>query len=93
MNNFLSIITSVLPYVLKLLNDPAFQTILKQIEGDLNMKIAGGVAPAVATQQATGLLGAAAMLHLTGNPAADFQALVANFKPAAAAPLAGTFKS
>lgn len=81
--NVMSIISAILPYLLQLLNDPNFQAILKQIEGDLNTKIAGGVAPAVATQQATGLLGAAAVLHLTGNPVADFQSLVANFKPPA----------
>ena len=87
--NIGSIISFVLPYLLQLLNDPAFQAILKQIEADLHANIAAGVPAAAAGQKATGLLATATALHLTGNPVADFQSLIAGFK----LPAAGTFTS
>lgn len=89
--DFASILSTILPSLLKLLSDPAFQAIIKAVEDDLSKKIASGASPTAATQQATGLLGAAAMLHLTGNPVADFQTLLAGFKPAATAGQPTTF--
>lgn len=76
--NFGAILSALVPYLLQLLQDPAFQAIVKAIHDDLQKKLAGGAPPATATQQATGQLGAAAMLHLTGNPIADVQAFLAS---------------
>lgn len=81
--NWTVILSTVVPALLQLLNDPAFQAVIKAVEANMGKQIAGGVAPAAASQQATGLLTAAAALHLTGNPIADFQAFIANFKPPA----------
>jgi hypothetical protein len=97
--NFASIITAILstltgalPLLLPLLNDPNFQKILAAIQADLNTKIAGGVPPVTATQQAGGQLHAAIALHLTGNPIADVQTWLAQFKqPTGGA--TGTFTS
>jgi hypothetical protein len=71
-----TIISTVLPTLLKILNDPAFQSVIAAIEADLNKKLASGTPATAASQQATGLLGAAAILHLTGNPVSDFQAFI-----------------
>lgn len=88
--NWAAILSTILPALLQLLNDPAFQAIIKAVEGNMSQKIAAGTPAGAAAQQATGLLGAAAMLHLTGNPIADFQAFAANFK---VPPTQGTFTS
>ena len=76
--NFASILSTVLPLLLQLLNDSAFQKVIKQIEANFAAKLNAGVPPTTASQQATGLLGAAAVLHLTGNPVTDFQAFLKN---------------
>jgi hypothetical protein len=76
--NFAAILTTILPLLLQLLNDPAFQAVIKAVEAHVNQQIAGGVHPTTAATQATGLLGAAAMLHLTGNPVTDFQVFLKN---------------
>jgi hypothetical protein len=75
-----TILATILPSILGLLQTPAFQVILKAILDDLVQKLASGASPTVATQQATGLVTAAAALHLTGNPVADFQQLLSGFK-------------
>lgn len=80
----ISALTSIIPAVLQLLNDPQFQAVIKAVEGLFNQQIASGVAPASANQQAAGLLASAAMLHLTGNPVTDFNAWVAQLKPTVA---------
>jgi hypothetical protein len=81
--SIITALTSLLPAVLALLNDPQFQAVIKAVEGLLNQQVAAGVAPAAASQQAAGLLTSAAMLHLTGNPVTDFNAWVASLKPPA----------
>lgn len=81
----LTALSNILPLLLPLLNDPNFQKIVAAIEADLQGKIAAGVPSSIASQQATGLLGAAAMLHLTGNPVADFESFLKNL-PAPAPP-------
>ncbi len=81
--NWSAIFSAVIPALLQLLNDPAFQAVIKAVEANMGKQLADGVPPAAASQQATGLLTAAAALHLTGNPVADFQAFVAGFKPPA----------
>lgn len=93
--NFASILTTVLPALLQLLSDPNFQAVVKAIEANFTKTIATGVPAASASQQATGLLASAAMLHLTGNPVADFEAFVASMKPPAVVPVVATggFKS
>jgi hypothetical protein len=90
----MSIITTSVPALLQLLNDPNFQALVKAIEANFNQAIASGVPAATATQHATGLLGSAAMLHLTGNPVADFNSWIASMKPPVATPTkTGTFTS
>ena len=78
------ILSAILPYLLQLLETPAFQSILKSILDDLIKKISAGVPPVTATQQAGGLLASAATLHLTGNPVTDLQSLFANLQPVVA---------
>jgi hypothetical protein len=76
-----AVLSALLPTLLQLLQSPAFQSLLKSILDDLVKQISSGVPPVAAAQQATGLVTAAAALHLTGNPVADIQALVANLQP------------
>lgn len=88
-----SLLSTLLPILLQLLNDPAFQAVIKAIEADLSKKLASGASPVTASQQATGLLGAAAMLHLTGNPVTDFQAFMKNLPLPPAPPVEGKYTS
>jgi hypothetical protein len=83
--NFSSILSALLPVILPLLNDPNFQSVLKAVENNLNNNVAKGATPGAAASQATGLLSAAALLHLTGNPVADFQSLLTSVKTSAKA--------
>ena len=64
-----------------LLKDPAFQAIIQAIIKDLFAKITNGSSPIVAAQQGAAQAAAAATFHLTGNPLADFETLVANLQP------------
>lgn len=82
--SILSGLTATIPAILQLLNDPTFQAVIKAIEANFNQAVAGGVSTGTASQQATGLLASAAMLHLTGNPVADFNSWIASMKPTAA---------
>ena len=92
--NFQVVWAAIQPFLTQLLQSPQFQALLKQILDDIIAKIAAGVHPNVAVQQATGQIGAAALLHLTGNPVADFSVLFSNLKPPVGAPPpAGTFNS
>jgi K+-transporting ATPase c subunit len=85
------------PFLSQLLQSPQFKGIVDQIWSDLVAKIASGLHPTVATQQARGQVAAAALLHLTGNPIADFSALLAGLKPPTdlppAPPSTGQYKS
>lgn len=94
--NWLALISSV-PSILQLLSDPTFQAVVKAIEANFTKTVATGTSTTAASQQATGLLASAAMLHLTGNPVADFEAFVASLKPPVAvlpvAPKTGPFTS
>lgn len=80
-----AILTALLPSLLSLLETPAFQSILKSILDDLIAKIAAGVPPVAATQQAGALLSSAATFHLTGNFVTDVGSLLANLHPAGSA--------
>jgi hypothetical protein len=96
--NFQIVWTAIQPFLGQLLQSPQFQSLLQKILSDIIAKIAAGVHPETAVQQATGQIGAAALLHLTGNPVADFAALLANFNPSAkppvvTSPVTGTFTS
>jgi hypothetical protein len=82
---------AIQPLLAQLLQSPQFQALLKKILDDIMAKIADGVHPNTAVEQATGQIGAAALLHLTGNPMADFAALVSNPKPPAAPASGKTF--
>lgn len=88
--NFATILTTILPAILQLLSDPAFQALVEAIEANFNKTLASGVSTGVASQQATGLLASGAMLHLTGNPVADFNSWIASMKPALPAAPKGT---
>ncbi len=79
--NFSLVWSAIQPLLTQLLASPQFQAVIMKIITDINAKIAAGVPPSTAVQHATGQLGAAAALHLTGNPIADAQAWLANFKP------------
>ena len=81
--NFQVVWSAIQPFLAQLLQSPAFQALIQKILADITAKIAAGVHPDTAVQQATGQIGAAALLHLTGNPVADFTALVSNLKPQA----------
>jgi len=81
--NFQVVWSAIQPLLAQLLQSPAFQALIQKILADITAKIAAGVHPDTAVQQATGQIGAAALLHLTGNPMADFSALLANLKPPA----------
>ena len=75
----------------QLMQSPQFHSVLQKILSDIVAKIASGVHPDTAVKQATGQIGAAAMLHLTGNPIADVAALL---KPKVVTPpVTGTFTS
>jgi hypothetical protein len=84
-----------------LLKDPAFQAIVQSIVADMFAKISSGVNPLAAAQQGGAQVGAATIFHLTGNPVADIQSLVAGLQPHAgaatavsnAAPAPGAFTS
>ena len=78
--NFQVLWSAIQPLLTQLLASPQFQAVLVKIIADINAKISAGVPPSVAVQHATGQIGAAATLHLTGNPIADAQAWLANFK-------------
>ena len=73
--------SAIQPLLAQLLQSPQFQALLKKILDDIMAKISAGVHPDTAVQQATGQIGAAALLHLTGNPVADFAALLSNLNP------------
>jgi hypothetical protein len=102
-----TLLAAILPSILGLLQTPAFQTILKAILDDLVQKLASGASPTAAVQQTTGLVTAAAALHLGGNPVTNIQTFLASLPipivlPSAPAPLpaplpqmkpAGTFTS
>ena len=82
---------AIQPFLTQLLQSPQFQSLLKQILDEIMAKITSGVHPDTAVQQAAGQIGAAAMLHLTGNPIADVAALL---KPKVVTPpVTGTFTS
>lgn len=85
-----AILQLLLPTILQLLQTPAFKSLLSSILDHVIAQIASGVPPVAAAQQATGLVTAAAALHLTGNPVADIQALVANLQPRTGAAQSGT---
>lgn len=96
--NFQVVWSAIQPLLAQLLQSPAFQALLQKILADIMAKIAAGVHPDTAVQQATGQIGAAALLHLTGNPVADFAALVSGIKPPtdlppAPLPVTGQFTS
>ena len=79
----------------QLMQSPQFHSVLQKILDDIVAKIGTGVHPDTAVQQAAGQIGAAAMLHLTGNPVAD---LISIFHPSAnppvvKPPVTGTFTS
>ncbi len=78
--NFQVLWADIQPFLAQLLQSPAFQALLKKILDDIMAKIAAGVHPDTAVQQAAGQIGAAALLHLTDNPAADFAALLSGLK-------------
>lgn len=80
------ILSALLPTLLQLLQSPPFQSLLKSILDDLVRQISSGVPPVAASQQAAGQVTAAAALHLTGNPVADVQSLIASLQPHAAVP-------
>ena len=82
-----AILQALLPSLLGLLETPAFQSLLKSILDDMIKKISAGVPPVAVTQQATGLVTAAAALHLTGNPVADIQSLLAGLQPHGTTPV------
>ena len=69
---------AIQPLLTQLLQSPQFQALLQKILADITAKIDAGVHPTVATDQAVGQIGAAALLHLTGNPIAT---LLSNLKP------------
>lgn len=95
--NFQVLWSAIQPFLTQLLQSPEFQAVLKKIMDDVLAKIAAGVHPATATNQAAGQIGAAALLHLTGNPAADISAFVTSLKPPTdlppAPPPIGQYKS
>lgn len=76
--NFQVVWAAIQPFLTQLLQSPQFQAVLQKALQDILTKIAAGVHPDAAVQQATGQIGAAAVLHLTGNPLADLQGI---FKP------------
>ncbi len=76
--NFQLVWAAIQPLLTQLLASPQFQALLMKILADMNAKIAAGVHPDTAVQHATGQIGAAAALHLTGNPIADVQGWLAN---------------
>jgi hypothetical protein len=79
--NFQVLWSAIQPLLGQLLQSPQFQAVLQKILSDVLAKINAGVHPDTAVQQATGQIGAAALLHLTGNPVADFSAVLAGLKP------------
>ncbi len=95
--NFQVLWTAVQPFLTQLLASPQFQAVLQKILSDVLARINAGVHPTVATNQAAGQIAAAAVLHLTGNPIADVQAWLANFKTPTGGPtpppVTGSFTS
>jgi hypothetical protein len=59
----------------QLLSSPAFQSVIKAALDKILADIAAGIHPMDATNQNMGKVGAAALLHLTGNPLVDFGSL------------------
>jgi hypothetical protein len=84
--NFQVVWSAIQPFLTQLLASPQFQALLQKILADLLAKINSGVHPDTAVQQATGQIGVAALLHLTGNPVADIQSLIASLQPHATTP-------
>lgn len=84
--NFQVVWAAIQPLLAQLLQSPQFQAVLQKILSDVLAKINAGVHPTVATNQAAGQIGAAALLHLTGNPVADFSALLSGLKPPTGTP-------
>jgi len=84
--NFQLVWAAIQPFLTQLLASPQFQAALQKILSDVLARINAGVHPTVATNQAAGQIGAAALLHLTGNPVADFSALLAGLKPPTGTP-------
>jgi len=84
--NFQVVWAAIQPLLTQILASPQFQALLQQILADLLTKINSGMHPDTAVQQATGQIGAAALLHLTGNPVADIQSLIVGLQPHAATP-------
>lgn len=76
--NFQVVWAAIQPFLTQLLQSPQFQAVLQKALQDILTKVAAGVHPDEAVKQAQGQIGAAALLHLTGNPLADLQAI---FKP------------
>lgn len=93
--NIQVLLSSLQPFLQQLLQDPAFQAIIKKILDEILAKIAAGVHPTTAANQAAGQIGAAALLHLTGNFPADFAALLSGLKTdlPPAPPVTGQYKS
>jgi hypothetical protein len=77
---------AIQPLLTQILASPQFQALLQKILADLLTNINSGVHPDTAVQQATGQIGAAALLHLTGNPVADIQSLIVSLQPHATTP-------
>ncbi len=76
--------SAIQPLLGQLLASPQFQALLQKILADVLTKIGTGMHPETAVTQATGQIGAAALLHLTGNPVNDIGALLAGLQPNAA---------
>ncbi len=68
----------------QLLASPSFQSIIKSALDSILANISAGVHPTDATNQAMGKVGAAAVLHLSGNPLVDFAPLFQGLKPTTA---------
>jgi len=81
----------------QLLQSPQFKAVFDKLWADLLAKIESGAHPGVATQQMQGQIGAAALLHLTGNFGADLSAFLAAHKQPAGTPtsppVTGTYTS
>ncbi len=78
--NFQVVWAAIQPFLAQLLQSPQFKQLVDKVWADLIAKIAAGVHPVVATQQAQGQIAAGALLHLTGNFGADLQSFFAALK-------------
>jgi hypothetical protein len=79
--NFQVVWAAIQPLFTQLLQSPQFKQLVDKVWADFGAKVAAGVHPVVATQQAQGQIAAGALLHLTGNFGADLQAFFAALKP------------